>query len=235
MTTVANICDRAARLLSQVNPGETMTTSEYSDALVSLNAMVDSWRNERLMCFAMRDETVTMVSAQTSYTIGPSGNLNTTRPVKIDDAYVVISNISYPDVKILTVEEWDAIPSKTATSNRPDRIYYQPSYPLGTLYVYPIPNAASDLHILTWTPLTAFAAVTDTVSLPPGWEEALATNLAIAISPEYKTQASAAVIKMAVDAKANIKRVNAPLMKAYTELQALVGGRHRSNIITDQP
>jgi hypothetical protein len=40
---------------------------------------------------------------------------------------------------------------------------------------------------------------------------------------------------MARESKANIKRVNSRSLKAYTELPALVGGHHRSNILTDQP
>jgi hypothetical protein len=233
LATAANIIERAMRLLGELASGATPSSDEYADGLTAVNAMLGSWNNERLMCYAIRDETVTMVSAQDSYTIGPAGDLVTTRPVEIADAYVVVSSISYP-VRIMNESEYASIPDKTAAAAYPDHLYYEPDMSAGTIFVYPVPNAASALHILTRTPLTAFAATSDTVTLPPGWEEALATNLAVKWAPEFETVASQDVKDMARESKANIKRVNSRPLKAYTELPALVGG-HRSNILTDQP
>jgi hypothetical protein len=113
-----------------------------------MNAMLGSWNNERLMCYAVRDESLTMIAAQASYTVGPAGILATTRPVEIADAYVVVSNISY-SVRIMNESEYASIPDKTATAAYPDHIYYQPSMSAGTVYVYPVPNATSALHLLT--------------------------------------------------------------------------------------
>jgi hypothetical protein len=224
MATFQTLSDRAMRLIVQIPSGSSGTSQETADNLIACNAMLDSWRNERLMCYALRDESITMVVSQTSYTVGSSGDLSTTRPVKILDAYIVYSNISYP-VRILTPEEYDAVPDKTSTGSWPNAIVYYPTMTTGTVTVYPVPNAASYLHILTETPLTGFTAATDTVSLPPGWEEAIATNLAIAIAPEYETEANSTIRKMAAESKANIKRVNSRPSKAYTELPALLGAR----------
>lgn len=232
MATFQTIADRALRLLGKLDAGSSASTQETADALISCNAMMDSWRNERLMCYAMRDESITIASTNTTKTVGPSGDLVSTRPVSIEAAYIVASNISY-GVDIIDEEQYAAIPAKTSVSSWPDRIWYQPSLPNGTIYLYPIPNASSTLHIITRTPFTAFAASTDTVSFPPGWEEALATNLAIAIAPEYETDPRASVVKMATDSKANIKRANSRPIVAVTELPMLVGS-HRSHIISDQ-
>lgn len=235
MATAATIIARSLRLLGQIPSGGTPSTEEYADGLTAVNAMLDSWRNDRLMCYARRDESLTMVVAQSSYSIGPSGDLSTTRPVRIDDAYVVYGTLSDANIRILSDEEWDAIPDKTATSTWPNRINYRATMPTGTLYAYPVPNAASVLHLLTWTPLTVFTAITDTVSLPPGWEEALASNLAINLAPEYETEPRPSVIKLATDSKAGIKRINGKPIKAYTELPYLVGGTRHANIETDAP
>jgi hypothetical protein len=232
LATAATLIARAHRLLGLVGSGESPTADEYADGLIALNAMLDSWNNERLMCYAMRDESLTLAVSTTSYSIGPAGALITTRPVQIEAAYVVYGSTSYSDVRIINEEEYAAIPDKTSAATWPDRIYYQPTMPNGTLYVYPVPNAASALHLITRTPLTAFSATTDTVSLPPGWEEALATNLAIEIAPEYQTEPKQAVYKMATESKANIKRQNFRPIKAGSELAMLVGV-HRTNIITD--
>lgn len=230
MATVSTIIDRAIRLLGETGAGEYPTAQEYADALVALNDLLDDWRNERLMVNAIQDETVTMVAAQSSYTIGPGGDLSTTRPVRIEDAYVVSSTTSI-EVRMIEEDEYDALPDKTSTSTWPRKALYRPTMPTGTLIVYPVPTAASALHIKTWTPIAAFAAITDTISLQPGYSKALAANLAIELAPEYETDPRQSVVKMAIDSKANIKRVNVRPIKGTSELARLVGPR-RSNILT---
>lgn len=233
MATAGTIIARSLRLIGVIDPEEGPTTTEYANGLISLNAMIDSWQNERLMCYAMRDESISVSSGNTTKTIGPTGDLVSTRPVQIEAAYVVISNISYP-VTLLDEEQYAAIAQKTVPAPWPDRIWYQPTMPNGTIYLYPQPSGSSTLHVITRTPLTAFVTTSDAVSLPPGWEEALATNLAIAEAPEYEVQASPTVMKMATDSKANIKRANSRPIRATTDVALMVGHR-RSNIITDQP
>ena len=230
MAAVSVRIDRAVRLLGKLNLGETCTTDEYANNLISLNAMLDGWRNEKLMCYTMQDESVTLAATNNTRTVGPSGNLVTTRPVEIQSAYIIYSNVSIP-VKILTDQEWADLPDKISTSTYPNRLNYKPDMPNGTLYLYPVPNASSVLHLITRTPVLAFSAVTDTVTLPPGWEDAIDTNLAIRLAPEYKTTASPEVRQMAVTSLASLKRINSRPTKTTTELGALFG-RHHSNILT---
>lgn len=233
MATAATIINRALRLLGRIGAGASGTTDEIADGLIALNAMIGAWRNDRLMCYAILDQSVTLASGNSTRTIGPTGSTVTTRPVHIESAYVVVSNASY-DVKVLTFEEYAAIPDKTATSEWPTKIYYAPDMPDGTIYNYPVPSGSSALHLLIWTVLAELASSSTTVSLPPGYEDALAFNLAIRIAPEYEREPSQTVIQMARETKAAIKRVNLPLMKLYTELPWLVG-TNRGRIITDQP
>ena len=230
MATAQTIINRALRLIGKLAAGETAESEDTADALTALNAMLDAWRLERLMVYALQDQSLSMVATQQTYTIGPSGNLNTVRPVKIEQAFMRKSDTD-TDVRILDDMEWFSIVDKTATSDIPTKAYYNPTMTTGTLYVWPIPNAVNVMHLITWTPFTAFSAAADTVTLPPGYEKALAYNLAVEIAPEYETDAPASVIALAISSKASVKRVNSKPIKAYTELPYLVGG-YRSNIIT---
>ena len=198
---------RAIRMLIQTSSGEAPTTQELTDGLEALNAMLDSWRNERLMCYAMQDEIVTMVSGTSTYTVGATGSTVINRPVRIDSAYVIYNSVSYP-VDVYTQDQYAAIPYKTQQSNFPNILYYAPDTPNGTIYPYPVPNATSDLHILTWTPLLYFPTAATTTIFPPGWAEAIATNLAIKIAPEYQQVVSKDIADAAKQAKAGIKRAN---------------------------
>lgn len=232
MATVATIIDRSLRLLGQIPSGGHATTEEYADGLVALNALLDGWRNEKTMCYATRTESLTLSASTTSYTIGPAGDLVTTRPVDIEDAWIVQSNITYP-VRVVTDGEYDAITTKTQSSSWPELVNYRGTMPAGTLYVWPPANAARTLNLRTRTPFTAFAATTDTVSLPPGWEDALAFNLAINMAPEFQTEASNSVVRRAMETRAAIKLLNSAPIMAVTELGAIFSSR-KANILTDQ-
>jgi hypothetical protein len=217
MATAANIIERAMRLIHQLPAGGTPTSSEYADGLIALNAMVDSWRNESLMCYAMREESLTLSSGVSSYSIGPSGTLNTTRPVAIENAYILDNGISYP-VALITPDQYEAIETKTLQADWPEVAWYQPTMPTGTLFVNPVPNSTRTMKLLTRTPLTSFSATSDTVSLPPGWERALAANLALELAPEFETRPSAEVTNMAMSAKAGIRQANSRPIVGLNEI-----------------
>ena len=229
MSTAQDIIDRALRLCGVIASGESPTATESADALEALNAMIDSWRNEKLMVYALTDSTLTLVAADSSYTIGSAGDLNTTRPVKVESCFCRVSNIDYP-VKVVDKAEWDAIPDKTTTSDVPQKVFYNATMATGTLQVWPVPTAAHVLHLTLWEPIATLAAVGTSISLPPGYERALAYNLAIDIAPEYEREPKASVIHIAKDSKAQIKRINSKQITAYSELIRFGHGR-RADIV----
>lgn len=220
MAAVSSLISRAMRLLGQLPSGGTPTDAEYADGLVAVNGLLSSWCNEKLMAYAEDGLTLPLTAATSVYTIGPSGTLVATRPVKINIAYILDNSISYP-VKLLTEAEYFAIPDKDTAGSWPTVAWYDPLMPNGALRVYPVPNATRSLKLLVRTPLTVFAAVTDTVSLPPGWEDAIAFNLAVRWAPEFETAASAEVVAAAKETKASIKRVNSTPILADTDLAGL--------------
>ena len=235
MATVSTIINRSLRLIGQLPSGESPSTDEASDALISLNAMLSSWNNDKLMCFAYQTESLTLANGDSSYTIGTSGDLNTTRPVEIVRAWITSSDQDYP-MRPLSEAEYAAIFDKTETADWPDRYLFRPTMAssLATFIVYPVPNATRTCKLVTRIVIAAFSATSDTVTLPPGWEEALASNLAIALAPEYGADVPAPVAKMARESLAGIKRTNANAQprRLYTEL-AVAFGANRGNILTD--
>jgi hypothetical protein len=228
--TAAQVIVRAMRLLSQIGSGETPSTEEYADGLVALNGLLDALRNESLMCFATRDESLTLAASDTSYSIGDGGDLDTTRPTDIVQAWVTVSGYDYP-VTMISDEAYSAIVDKAADGDYPSKANYRPTMPTGTLNVWPAPGAIYAMKLRTKTPLEAFATIADTVSLPPGWEQLLAFNLAVIWAPEFETSPRQEVVDIAIATKAAIKRTNSRPIEANSGLVELMGGGH-SNILT---
>jgi len=228
MATTLDLIKRSLRILDVRGSGESIPADESADALSVLNAMLDEWRNEKLMAYAFRDETVTMVDGQGTYTVGPTGDLVTTRPVKIESAYFTEGGYDYP-INVLSRREWDAITDKTTTSSFVDSIQLEGTYPDATIKVWPVPNAANSINIKTWTPLSAMT-LNQTLALPPGYENAIVYNLAIDIAPEFGREPTATIYRKAKSAKAGIKRVNSRPIAASSELAALFGGNTSTDI-----
>jgi len=228
MATAQTIIDRAYKLHGAVASGASASSAESADALVALNAMLESWQIEKLMVYAVQDKTYTLASSGT-ITLGAAGNI-TTRPDRIEAAFIRSGDNDYQLIP-RDLAWWVGVTDKTVTADIPTDFYYEPSYPQGILNLYPVPSAANVLHVMMWTPFTAFAAVGTTVSLPPGYERALAYNLAVEIAPELG-QPPAAVERIAMSSKAAIKRANSRPISSVSEIASM--GHGRFNIFTDE-
>lgn len=206
MATVQTLINRAHRLIGAVASGEAPTAQESADALVALNAMFDSWGVDTTLCYAFEEKSVNLTPGDGTVTLGSGGDI-TTRPVEIEEIFVRVSGIDYP-VKLIGATRWAQISDKSLQASIPEKAYYEPSYPLGVLNLYPVPNTVSSLHVLLRVPFTTFGAVGDTVALPSGWERAIAYNLAVEIAPEYEKEVPMMVSKIAEDSLLIVKRVH---------------------------
>lgn len=231
MATANSIIKRAIRLITADSSITTPDAYQLADGLEALNAMTDAFSIERLMIYQILEENFSLVASTASYTIGSGGTFNTTRPVKIENAFIRDSgNNDYP-VTIIHNETYDAFTLKTSDANYPEYLYYDPQYPLGKIYLYPTPNTTYTLYINSWKQLQSFASGATTVALPPGYEDMLAYNLAVRIAPEYGVQAPQLVMKLATDTKAQIKRHNTvPVLLSVSDVAMLGGQGGRSNI-----
>ena len=208
MATAGDVITRALQLNGIHGPGKVPNDDDFATGLASLNSLVDSWRNDKLMCWAERVESITLAAGTSTYTVGPGGTLNTDRPVEIDGAYITQGATSYPILRQLSEQEYAAIGLKGATSSWPEAILFRPDYPLASIIVYPVPTMTTTLNIITRKPFTGFSSITDNVALPPGWQKALEFNLAIDLAPMWQTQPPPLVMKGAVESLKGIKNSN---------------------------
>lgn len=189
-------------MIGRLESGGSPTAAENADALIILNELLDSWTAEVGPIFAETTENLTWASGQSSRTIGTSGNLNTARPQQILEASVTISNVDY-DLTLLTNQEYQAISNKTLTSALPQYLAYNPLFTssLGTLYMWPIPSGSTTLLLTSTKPLAAVSALSTTVTLPPGYAEAIRYGLAQRFEAYFGVPPSSFISMMAAKTK----------------------------------
>jgi len=231
MPTAQTVINRAFRLVT--GSTDAPNTTDTDTALEALNNLLASWRNDNLTIFSSTKLTLSLVASTASYTIGPTGDLVTTRPISIEYAYQTISNTDY-GVAIQTQEEYDRINDKTTTGDLVHLIAYNPTMADGTLSVWPIPNANTSLYLTVNTTLDVLTAGT-TLSFPPGWERALGANLAVEIAPEYGIEVPQSVMMLAQKSLTEIKRANLRPVKLNSGLTELLGTNKRSSNILIGP
>jgi len=199
------------RLIGAVAPGESIPANEATDGLAVINRMISSWSNEGLMIYDTVREEFSPTPGDQQYTMGSGADFNTTRPIEVSIVLLrdesVTPAVEYP-VSILNEDQWSDIRIKEIQSTIPLYVFIETSYPNLTINVYPKPSTAHKLVFLSKKPLTAISTLDSTISLPPGYEEAIIYNAATRLAPEYGRQIPDIVMMTAVETKASIKRIN---------------------------
>jgi hypothetical protein len=207
----------ALRSLGVIRSGQTPGTDTTSDAYNLLNQMIDSWQAEGLTLFADQRSEFPLTIGQASYTLGASGNFNTTRPdMSIKMAGVVISANGTPTetpLAILSTSEYAAIQSKSAPGI-PTTLYDDGALTQRNLTVWPVPAQACSIALYLPVGLLAFTSLDASYAMPAGYALALWSNLAVIVAPMMEAHQKidgkkfALVQQQAIESKARIKAAN---------------------------
>lgn len=214
--TANDVINGALRLLGILASGETSGANEANDGLISLNDMIDTWSNEKLLIYEEAYETFALNAGQQSYQWGTgAADFNSPRPQKLRDVnwqqVSPTTTLELP-VEILNLDQWAAISIKQISSNIPTRCWLEMTYPNATLWVWPQPSVSGNLVIWSWKQLTDIALLTTTLTLPPGYTRALRYNLALELAPEYGRQVDPLVEAHAIESKAALKVMNSKIL-----------------------
>ena len=208
MSTARDLIKGSLRLIGALGTGETPAAEDSNEALLALNQMLDSWSTENLVIPNQVREVFPLVADQSSYTMGSGGDFDTTRPLDIFNVLIQETSTYELPIQILNAKEHSEITSKQTKSSIPVSVYCENSYPLETLNFYPVPSEVKNVVVYSSKPLTNFASLNTTVTLPPGYYKALRYGLAVELAPEYGKAPTPAVINGAIESKENIKRQN---------------------------
>jgi hypothetical protein len=129
---------------------------------------------------------------------------------------ITITHYAEYPLENLNYDQWRMVPYKGDSSQYPSSFYYEPSYPLGVVNLWPTPSQAYPVLLGTWQQIGYFDTLDTPYSLPPGYAEALVYGLAAQIAPMFAIVAKipaphiASIEDKAQKLKAGIQSVNAP-------------------------
>lgn len=117
-------------------------------------------------------------------------------PLNPGQSVPVLSSIDYPLDVLPAREDYNLIGLK-AQPGFPAAIFYDSNYPLGTLYVWPVPGPQFEIHVTVKQALTGFATLDDTEALPDEYQEALLHNLTGHLAPLFQVPVPPEVVALA--------------------------------------
>lgn len=183
---VSDMIYAAYRLVGIISEaGRGYSQSQQSDAFAALLAMIDTWKIEDYLAYAEDRVTFVLTPPTQDYYFGqapaPVPTVVMDRPTLLRAGGLIFTNVSpaiETPMRCLIAQEWQALSPKELTSTVPYMLYLKETVPNATLTVWPIPITAWSIALYFLRAVQRFEAVTDSIILPPGYQEAIQYNLA---------------------------------------------------------
>lgn len=171
--------------------------------LKKINRIFDNWNAEKAGVWAYNFDSFTLSPNVQPHTIGLAANTPTfavpnVRPNKIYGAMLVLNTVT-PAVNIpinIVSHQWwlnQTIP--TLATSIPTDLYYQPDWPNGSLFFWPVPTIA--YGVLLEIPVSLVQGTLQTaISAPPGYKDAVVLTLAEDLLNPMKVELSPTRLQM---------------------------------------
>lgn len=144
--TVNDLITGALRMIGELSPGQQPSASEAAAGLELLNAILENWEVQHRKVFVIDELQFPLVSGTQTYTMGPGGDFDTYRPVKIQAANIIYSDTANPlegvshPLDLVNSSEFAGITEKGMQALRPLKLYNDNDFPLLNLSLWPIPT-----------------------------------------------------------------------------------------------
>ncbi|HVH87683.1 MAG TPA: hypothetical protein VM912_13230, partial [Terriglobales bacterium] len=193
--TAEALISAALQEIGALAPGEAVSNDDNPWVLQKLQRLIDTYNAQRQMVFASQFVSFALVANLNPHTIGPTiaGAPVPTfsvsqRPVEIPTIGLQLVN-SAPNTEMplyrMNKDEWAAERVKQLTSNLPTKYYYEPDWPLGSIFFWPIPTAVNNVLIQSRQIIVEPTAYNTNFTMPPGYWNLVCYELAIELAPSY--------------------------------------------------
>ena len=201
MTTANDIISAAFRRI-----GVSPTTTQTANALISLNNMISLWGAD-FMVPSVTLESSTLTTATAEYTVGPSKDIDTTRPSKLVGCYLRDSDGYDHPVEVLSREDYNKVYDKDV-SGLPEGVYFEPTETYITLYFDRVPDEAYTAYLTFWKNFTEFTATSATFSQPNEYKKPMIENLAVNLDEVFDRDVPQTLWLQAEDSYMKLKKLN---------------------------
>jgi hypothetical protein len=224
VATVRDVIKSGLRRINAYGDGEDLSDETADLALETVNYIFEQWTIDKLLSYQVVQENYALTINQQTYTIGSSGDFNTTRPADIQSAFIRFNSVDYPMVK-LNDDDWNSIGTKDSTTTFPRYFYYRPAFPLGSISVYGKPTDNCTIY-LNLTKVFSASTLDTVLSLPPGYTELLALDLAIRLAPIFAAVITDDIRKQQYEIRGKIMTLNSNVWQPISNfcLPGSVGG-----------
>jgi hypothetical protein len=239
--TRAMLCTRALRRVGALGAGETADSDDLATAREHIDEMLNTWQTQKLVVLVTEQVSIPLITLRPFYTIGDGGDFDRQRPEWVERmSYVLNASTSQPLEKPLSVidlGQWQGIPVKSTQSTLPQVVYYEPSFPLGKLYTWPL-YIGSDTELKGYFPTTFDGFVSDSGvhDFAPAYVQAMVWGLTALLLTNFprSDKESDRIEKRAAKTLGDLKRVNIRPQQISVD-PALVGSRRHDfyNWLTD--
>lgn len=232
--------------------GEAAPTAADADLCRrTFNRLTGQWNVRKRRCYFIQTQSFTFPRIDKSYTIGLSTNTPTPdfqltgqdRPSELEQiARLILTGSSpnaYLQLAVVNFDQYQLITVPTVATTVPNTLYYQPTTPNGTIFIWPEPTVLTNKLEVSWrnqlTQITA-ALLSTPISMPDGYEEAITLTLAEKLWLMFPKKTNLAELsRQARNARADAFGSNSPPPKIDTTDGATQGKASGFNWLTRLP
>lgn len=228
--------------INALAPGEDMENADGVLGVNMCNELIDQWAGMQATVYETVRTEHTLVANQRSYTIGDDAIADWPgwRPTNDPDraGFVdVLSNVTNPverKIRVFTEQEWGGIGQKDLINTEVFGVWYQKSFPLGVVWVYPRCSLAQKIALYVPTPISSTVTLDTELALPPSGRRAFRLSLAMAMAPAFEVPVSELLVRTTATALDIYMKSFYKSTKLQIPSRLKATGRRGYNIITNE-
>ena len=160
--------------------GESLNGEQLVIGMRKLSDLVNLWQTQGLKLWLNTDVTVPLVAGQGTYLLGPSGDVNMTKPLRVLEAYVKDTGGVRRSLSPLAWADYTKL-SQVNKVGQINSYFVDKQQSMLSVFFWLIPDAtaaAGTAHLVVQSQVTNFVSFTETMNFPIEWRIALRWGLA---------------------------------------------------------
>lgn len=228
-TTGTQLIVAILQRLQVLQAGEVGSPDDQALVLSRINDFIDSLGIEPLTMYTITTTSFAIVSGTATYSVGVGGAVNVSRPPTAN----YLEAVSYTDsttspalerpLTLLTDAQSNSLALKTLTGIYPQVVAYNPTMPLGTLTLWPVPTSTTLTGKLYVGSPVASVALATILQLPSGYVRMIRDNVAVEIAPDFGATVTPSLIQSATSSLQRVKTSNVRMVDLQTDAGRLFG------------